>query len=692
MTVLRLFSLHPWTIGDLENRIGMEKDFLTFIISGLKEKGYLSEEGILTKLGQDEIANNEESDYEEYITARIFTIKKTGELLPLICFDEKDIKIGETDSETKRIRFTVGSSAGTEKNKTSKYYSTGYKIKNPIVPSQTAIMKLLNDFKRLRRYDDRNIGKVKSGQIACTYAGDVFIHMKAVLQTNNLKYVIVSDGFVNNNSIVLNYLESEQQLNFLERLYDKADRLLGNEKVERKQTSKKYPEIRNFLDEVQPCKGENNIERDKASKKNMQVVRNLHAAVEWALYYYLMKNPPREHTFSIFKRQNMYENKILAVKAAKKLGFVFGTRPGDGSDALLSMATGYKIKQAWRKDNAVPNLDILLPLCLIQGAEASSSEWLDIVREFPFLFGRVPINAKNKNRNDKKWNNRTINTSDNIGLDESQLKSEGNNFVNADAEQRSKEDDERDKINRVKFNLSMLRRNANATRHNSENVGKIDYIKAQGWYNNVVKLISMLLPDFDKVINVVSDDDNYATRMVNDINGLKEWFTPLELRRFPQGLYNEILNVSPSRDNSSLFYKTEYILSLSKIMENYLKKQVQSLGISSSQGKTKEVAINYLRVRLGTYKFPDYLETVSIRYYNEALEGRSATLGAYVLVWASHIDSEQYTEEMLYEILMLAGRVAQLRAHGNKVSLTVEDSEIFMLRDNVLQMIKTMED
>ena len=368
MTVLRLFALHPWSIGDLENRIGMEKDFLTFIISGLKEKGYLTEEGILTKLGQDEIVNNEESDREEYITARIFTIKKTGELLPLICLDEKDIKLGETDSETKRLKYTVGSSAGTEKNKNCKYYSSGYKIKNPVLPSQTAIIKLLKDFRRLRRYDDRKLGKVKSGQIACTYAGDVFIHMKAVLQTNNLKYAIVSDGFVSNNSIVLNYLESEEQLNFLEHLYDKADRFLGNEKVNKRQTSKKYSEIRNFLNAAQPYKGENNIERDKANKKNMQVVRNLYAAVEWALYYYLMKNPPRENTLSIFRRQNMYENKILAVKSAKKLGFVFGTRPGEGSDALLSMATGYKIKQAWRKDNAVPNLDVLLPLCLIQGA------------------------------------------------------------------------------------------------------------------------------------------------------------------------------------------------------------------------------------------------------------------------------------------------------------------------------------
>lgn len=690
LTLLRLFKLHYWSNDVLAARIGMELDFISFLVQSLQERGFLADNGLLTEKGETELSGAMSTDDDEsnveYITARIFAMKKSGELLPVICLDEKDIKTGDVDRNNKLIRMTLGSSAGTERNQSLKYLSSGRGDKDRPKPTRTQVLKLLQDFNRICSYKDDSMIRLYGTQLNVEYAEDVFLHMKTILQRDDVTTLIVSDGFVSNNSIVLDYFKQEKELHFFDRVYARAMSLQEKVATGEVKQRDKYYEINKFLKEI-PLKGNTYEERQQADRVNRRVVRNLFAALEWTLHFYLRQHPLSPVVQRAIIGQSGAENKRLALDAAKRLGFNLSDALKDRAEMLFSQVYGYRLTQYFNSIEPSPNLDVLLPLCMIQAGNDSKSPWHKIVQEFPGLFG--------VKRNAQKYDE------ENPLEDAEPFKDEQQDLENLTSQQieelkKQKQrlmDDQREEnlIENCYFDLVLLREYAKKNRHNVEEV-HVTYVKAMGWYRKVEKLIRLLIPDYAKGTKASKTVDDYATQMIADINSLSKWFSPLELQKFNPSLCREILSVAPSRDNTAVFSDTEMILSLSIVLEHYFKERVYLLDISISARKTMTDAVRSIVNKLEGLKIPEYLNTINQKYYTAALEGRPATLGGYALVWGGHVDEDVYTGTGLLEILELVGEVTRLRVHGNEISLNQNKEELLELRDRVFDVIRRMED
>ena len=114
-------------------------------------------------------------------------------------------------------------------------------------------------------------------------------------------------------------------------------------------------------------------------------MRNLFAALEWALHFYLQQHPIKDSLKMAMLTQSSNENKHLALKAAKKLGFDTDNVSKNKSEILLSQAHGYKLQHYFNSTNPQPNMDVLLPLCLVQAVNDNGHIWDDIAIEFPRL-------------------------------------------------------------------------------------------------------------------------------------------------------------------------------------------------------------------------------------------------------------------------------------------------------------------
>ena len=537
LTILRMYNLHFWTSEDLADRIGMELDFINFVILSLKERGYLTEDGIITDKGSKEICQSltDENtvDDEEYVTARIFAIKKSGELLPIICLDEQDIKFCEVDTDAKIIRGAFGASAGFEKAFKFHYYNSGKADRSRVKPKKVQIIKLFQDYNRICRNTNNSIIKYKGSDLSVEFAEDVFIHLKAIMQRNNVSVNVISDGLVSNDSVVVNFFETEGNLHFFDNLYERANRFKEKHECEVGVPRKRYYQITAALN-ILPQKGSSFEEREQANRTNNKVVRNLFAALEWALHFYLQQHPIKDSLKMAMLTQSSNENKHLALKAAKKLGFDTDNVSKNKSEILLSQAHGYKLQHYFNSTNPQPNMDVLLPLCLVQAVNDNGHIWDDIAIEFPRLLS---------SRKDANLLTNTMHSSEKSSNDISCAESIQGESSNTPEQVFLDEQAEHKEVKNVRFSLPLLREIAKITRHSADKV-YIGYIKAMSWYNDVEKLIKLLLPDYNVNTQDSIGEDNLALQKVGDINALKEWFSPLDLQKFASGLAEEILSVS----------------------------------------------------------------------------------------------------------------------------------------------------
>ena len=127
-------------------------------------------------------------------SARIFALKGTLDLLPIICFDESEIQKGKTIGN-KKLRIAVGDNAGTKQEKDYRYYSIK-SVKSDGVPSRKTVEQLFREYIKLSdrlgmgyRLSDMN------SDIDVEPAADVFIHFKAILSTFlYFHYVLATRG------------------------------------------------------------------------------------------------------------------------------------------------------------------------------------------------------------------------------------------------------------------------------------------------------------------------------------------------------------------------------------------------------------------------------------------------------------------------------------------------------------------
>lgn len=695
LTVLRLFSLQYWSNEDLAEKMGVELDFVNFIVVSLQEKQYLTEDGKLTELAHQEVNGSVNSEGKiEYKTARIFALKQSNELLPVICFNENNIVTGEINRDRHSVSFSIGSSAGTEKRVPYRYYSSGKSEKRSEIPSKNDVVRLFADYRRLHKKGYTNVQNLQGSQLSIEASKDVFVHFKAVLQRNNLDVKIISDGLAQNDNQVVAYFESLNEFDFFAKLFERAN-IARNKKNERTNNlNTKYNQITKFLQKSHPKKGNNRSERKDAQRHNWKAISNLFAALEWSLHFYIQNNAIDNTMLKCMKEQDRFENGKLAYKMAQKLGFVIPHLKADLSRKLLNQASGNKIANYYNSKIITPNMDLLLPLCLVQAGNDSSSAWHEIAVKYPGLLGALETGVKNFA--DDKITEDIESSQEELQDTNLDTEEETNETVDEDETANPTDieytEEELKLIANVKFNFFLMREMAKQVRHNDKERDFVDYIKVKAWYDKVYELIKLLLPDYDSMETVICNED-LADQMVGDITSILSAFnfSMLDLQKLPEAMYREILSISPNRDNDSDFFENDFVISLSKILESYFREKIYLQDISVADRKTHLDAVNYLIHRLEGADLPNYIRTIKPTYYYSAVQGNVGSLGAYVLVWASHNDEDKYTGEYLKDILELVGKVAALRKHGNSVSFEIDKSGLLDIRNKVLNMIKEME-
>lgn len=210
-------------------------------------------------------------------------------------------------------------------------------------------------------------------------------------------------------------------------------------------------------------------------------------------------------------------------------------------------------------------------------------------------------------------------------------------------------------------------------------------------YQKTVKLVKLILPDYEKQDSITNDNVDISQHLVNaDVALTKE----LGAELYSQ-LSNEIKNllrqVSPNKNSNELPEPFNYILILACLLENILRNAISELisihsSISLNQSRS-EIVDKITKVR--NDKCPVSLSTVEPKNIYNALQGKNSTLGGYVLAFVALLDTEPESNQ-LSSIVEVADEILRLRRHGNDVGLSMSIERLNELRDEVIKIIKVV--
>lgn len=368
-TLLKLLRIRPMmTTDELKELTCLKADFVSAVIVSLIERGYLTEDSRPTDKA-DELALSR--DDTEKTGVRLFALRGTDRLISIVCWDESNIIQGEYIG--KNIRAGWGT-VGTERAIFGQARSYKYDI--PQRPSGDSALSLLKaESKRIKRANIINDTVIKKPTLE--NAGSVFIHLKAIVQRGNVKEVLVSDGIWASNDDIVGYIR-EADPGFFAEIIRKAAGTPGNS--QNKQTNHrtgKYRELKAIRAKTGSFSGAlNKDDMNAARDNNLAAMKNLFDAVEWTLYYYVQNNKPDSQILGTFFSQRPNDNMKLSMKAAENIGLFIARNDAE----LFSRCDGQLLQRDLSSEQPIPNLDRLLPLCIVEAGRNPQSGFHELIR------------------------------------------------------------------------------------------------------------------------------------------------------------------------------------------------------------------------------------------------------------------------------------------------------------------------
>lgn len=383
ITVLKLFDIQSWELSDLASHMGVEEEFVKFLIASLEEKEFLTLERKLTQAGKQYVDSmKQQVDEVDYKLVKVFTLPISNVLLPVVACREQQIKQGYYDREKNCIVFNEGSDAGSERDFSFRCVNVFEKDKNKnstldALAVKKVIYEYLSSSRQLKFHHE---AYKKCLLVPKKDSRDVFVHFKLILQTNNIRVKCFSDGFLENNLNLKKLLENEAS-KFLESIEERARRSEESEQDKNgfvKRDYAKYHGVRYFLNNSLPQKGNSADENTESYMKNLDAIRNLFSALEWTLHYFLQRNPLEKTTIDVLQG---YDNTSEIIqKAAESIGMKTESDSGKYLRLNIDKASLVRYMQS---SNPVLNMDLLVPLCIMQAKYDNSSPWHNLIREMP---------------------------------------------------------------------------------------------------------------------------------------------------------------------------------------------------------------------------------------------------------------------------------------------------------------------
>lgn len=375
-TILRLSGLFGKSVKEISEHSCLEIDFVQAICFTLRQRNFLNDNNVITDAGKDYLNHTTFSKSCEEKAIRVLTLPDTGILLSPILQDFNSEYEGFFDG--KKLVMTIDSHDIGKAKPLKGFFKSVPKEK---INYNRSIY--VHDLKKIiREYNRTNNKKI---QLADGYAmsisqrgSRVFLHVKCALQRGLIEQPVFSDGTAMISGSLVQYM-LENHGDYVESLFERATTWSEDTKSKNRSREKYYhvkhnlEELENFLSETDPDSIHINYEREKNN------FNRLHAAVEHALNYYLLKYPLSKEREKILYSQTASENCRTLLAFAKQLNLNVGE-----NTALLSYVNRLSFERY--KQSGAPDLKFVLPLAIVSGIENRAAPFAEAVQKMPNLF------------------------------------------------------------------------------------------------------------------------------------------------------------------------------------------------------------------------------------------------------------------------------------------------------------------
>lgn len=631
--VLKLVAFKSTSVKDMADILCLTPDLVNFIIIRLQEMDLLQENGKdLTEQGKSYLnvdAKISDENNIEYVQAKVFVLKQTGELLPYV---NKGEFITDTIEELQGSILTVDyGTAGNPIFVKGKVLWQDKSAKRKGMLQSSEIRNGVDRFNRLVsdnvRYDP--IEYAPDWAMENTSSDNVLFHMQAVIQDGNVDEILVSDGFILNIDFVNQYIKRYYS-EFILMVKERATRNVlredsGNEKSGQQNIkSSKYRELKKIMNRINAFpsifteKEESVTNQDENQMLQVDQKRfllNCYSAFEWSLFYYVLQHPINNQMRGVVENQSAYQNGRTILQMAEKIGVYYPEK----YEELFCSLDGARINRMYK--SSVPELRVALSISIINAACDENSSFRKLFRVQPGLF-RV---LRNLFREHGDLSHQTI-TFD------------------------------------------------------------IDVSNNKLIYDLLIDFVAFLQPDFDFNDNISKHErtDSVSQERLNaEVSLSKALGTVYFYNLLPETIRDEWILISP--DKVQYPETSEYFDILYRIMQDTLFYALKDIR-KNPQLHKNEILVKLKQKGISSKAF----DLVYEGFVNQILLNDNATLGANAMVYLYYQDDDRMQLLKEKKFVPLIEKLVLLRKHGNNVSLSVDTKTLNGIRDDMLVIAKTM--
>lgn len=641
-TILKLLSIMELSIEKISEKLCLEKAFIKYLVESLEIKGLIDEEMKVTSSGRNllESYNTDERKIEQRLF-KIFVDFRTKQILPFIYTDIENFETESIENETKdRLEIKVG-------NKTDETIIKGRKIifdgEDVLGIESFDIIKAIKKYNRIaEKTTYSKINWLGSSKIEITKSDKIFLHLQIGLQNGNIDEPFISDGFVPQIKLLLDTIKNSIILKKIREQESSSTISYSQEKIGRENQNTLSELIKDINKEINYLQFlENNRDEIKERiSREKDVVKNIFSLVEISLFTYLKENPLSNEKLNKFKENEPDVNLEILKKIALEIGLNIDEENSSREESLLLSFSRLRINNVFN----TPNIKVLLPYIIIKAKYDSNNTFHKIV---------------NENRN--------------ILKDLYCLKKM------ADSSGHTTKVDLLTLYNQYSFDNNKF--------NNSMDLINNIFEKYKKFIENLLNSKMSINKENQKVIIVEKDREVSSQKKLDADIELEKNLGNLYLYYLSNSLKDDFRMISPNKKESELPKGNDYIITLTRIIEDFL----TYLDYEKIKYSNIEEAIQNIESFYGK-KLSDSLRyTNSKRYINE-LKGEKSSLGAKAIVFLSSLkgDYESLLENLIKEnFIELIEELIELRGHRNNIENNLKDiGEINLLRDRLFKSLK----
>ena len=641
-TILKLLSIMELSIEKISEKLCLEKAFIKYLVESLEIKGLIDEEMKVTSSGRNllESYNTDERKIEQRLF-KIFVDFRTKQILPFIYTDIENFETESIENETKdRLEIKVG-------NKTDETIIKGRKIifdgEDVLGIESFDIIKAIKKYNRIaEKTTYSKINWLGSSKIEITKSDKIFLHLQIGLQNGNIDEPFISDGFVPQIKLLLDTIKNSIIFKKIREQESSSTISYSQEKIGRENQNTLSELIKDINKEINYLQFlENNRDEIKERiSREKDVVKNIFSLVEISLFTYLKENPLSNEKLNKVKENEPDVNLEILKKIALEIGLNIDEENSSREESLLLSFSRLRINNVFN----TPNIKVLLPYIIIKAKYDSNNTFHKIV---------------NENRN--------------ILKDLYCLKKM------ADSSGHTTKVDLLTLYNQYSFDNNKF--------NNSMDLINNIFEKYKKFIENLLNSKMSINKENQKVIIVEKDREVSSQKKLDADIELEKNLGNLYLYYLSNSLKDDFRMISPNKKESELPKGNDYIITLTRIIEDFL----TYLDYEKIKYSNIEEAIQNIESFYGK-KLSDSLRyTNSKRYINE-LKGEKSSLGAKAIVFLSSLkgDYESLLENLIKEnFIELIEELIELRGHRNNIENNLKDiGEINLLRDRLFKSLK----